>query len=245
MSTAASTAESTTASTASAAGLAPDPSATDPRPLWAPASAQMARLFDAVRPGRLEDPTPCAEFDVGALLSHVVGGTLRVARVGEGGGPGEADPDARVDSGVSGVPEEGWCEPYARACERFSAAWADDSKLDALVTVPWGTMPGRFALAGSVMEATAHSWDLAQALGRQDLLDPGLAGFALAVARRAVPEERGEGVPFGPALSAPEDADDYGKLAAWLGRGWDPATATGGPGSRTARMGGAPERDRG
>jgi uncharacterized protein (TIGR03086 family) len=209
---------------------AQDPSTSDPRPVHERASRQMASLFEAVRPGQLTDPTPCEGFDVGALLSHVVGGTLRIAQVGEGGGPGEPDPHAKVDSGVSGVPDDGWCEPYEQARGRFVAAWADDAKLDEPVTVPWGTMPGRFAVAGSVMEVVAHSWDLAQALGRQDLLDPALAGFALAVARQAVPEERGEGVPFGPPLPAPEGADDYGRLAAWLGRGWDPAPVAGQPG---------------
>jgi uncharacterized protein (TIGR03086 family) len=207
---------------ADTSAAAPDPS-TDPRPLYERAADQMASLFDAVRPGQLTGPTPCAEFDVGGLLSHVVGGTLRIAQVGEGGGPGDVDPEAKVDSGVSGVPEEGWREPYARARARFAAAWADDAKLDAPATVPWGTMPGRFALAGCVMEVVTHSWDLAQALGRQDLLDPGLGTFALGVARQAVPEERGEGVPFGPPVSVPEGADDYRRLAAWLGRGVDPA----------------------
>jgi uncharacterized protein (TIGR03086 family) len=197
---------------------APDPS-TDPRPVYERAAEQMAALFAAVQPRQLTDRTPCAAFDVGSLLSHVVGGTLRIARVGEGLGPGEPDPDAKVDSGVSGVPEEGWREPYAQARARFAAAWADDAKLDEPFTVPWGTMPGRFVLAGSVMEVVTHSWDLAQALGRQDLLDDALGTFALGVARQAVPEERGEGVPFGSPVSAPEGADDYGRLAAWLGRG--------------------------
>lgn len=211
-------------SDASSSAATPDPS-TDPRPVCERATDRMASLFAAVEPAQLTDPTPCAGFDVGALLSHVVGGTLRIAQVGEGGGTGEVDPEAKVDSGVSGVPEKGWREPYAQARARFAAAWADDAKLDTPVTVPWGTMPGRFALAGCVMEVVTHSWDLAQAIGRQDLLDPALGTFALGVARQAVPEERGECVPFGPPVSVPEDADDYARLAAWLGRGWDPDPA--------------------
>lgn len=202
----------------------------DPRPFFERAAGQTASLFDVVRPEDLGAPTPCPEFDVGGLLSHVVGGTLRIAQVGEGGGPGEVDPGAETDSGVSGVPERGWREPYARARERFAAAWADEAKLDAVVEVPWGKVPGRSGVAGSVMETVAHSWDLAQALGRQDLLDPALAEFALAVARRAVPEERGEGVPFGPPVQVPPDADDYARLAAWLGRTPDGAVRPGATG---------------
>ncbi|QPP07594.1 TIGR03086 family protein [Streptomyces bathyalis] len=208
--------------------------AMDPRPVYERAADQMTAVFAAVEPGALTRSTPCAGFDVGSLLSHVVGGTLRTAQAGEGGGYGEVDPDAKVDSGVAGVPDNGWREPYAQARERFTAAWADDAKLDAPVTMPWGTMPGRFAVAGCAMEIVTHSWDLAQALGRQDLLDPALATFALGVARQAVPEERGEDVPFGPPLSVPEDADDYSRLAAWLGREGNAASAgDGGPSGRS------------
>ncbi|SCK21797.1 TIGR03086 family protein [Streptomyces sp. WMMB 714] len=215
-------------SPAQGGGPAVDPAA-DPRPVFELAARQMASLFDAVRPAQLADPTPCPGFSVGALLSHVVGGTLRVAQVGEGGGPGEVDPDAEVDSGVSGVADDAWPAAYERARERFRAAWADDAKLDAVVTVPWGTMPGRFALAGSVMEVVTHAWDLAQALGRRAELDVGPAEFALAVAKRAVPAEtRGGEVPFGPPVRAPEGADAYDELAAWLGRSWTPAGSAGG-----------------
>jgi len=210
---------------------APAPSP-DPRPVYGRAADQMSALFASVRPGQLTRPTPCEALDVGSLLSHIVGGTHRIAQVGEGGGAAEVDPDSTVDSGVSGVPDDGWAAAYTEARERFEAAWADDAKLDEVVTVPWGSMPGRFALSGSVMEVVTHSWDLAQALGRSDELDDELARFALQIAKQAAPaERRGEDVPFGPALPAPEGADAYGELAAWLGRSWD----TGVQGSEDAR----------
>ena len=57
----------------------------DPRPLYERAADQFASLLKTVTPERLGDPTPCTEFDVRALLSHVVGGTHRIATIGEGG----------------------------------------------------------------------------------------------------------------------------------------------------------------
>lgn len=215
----------TPATSTSASSPAPP---ADPRPMYERAAGQMAELFASVRPGQLNRPTPCEALDVGSLLSHVVGGTHRIAQVGEGGGPEEVDPESGVDSGVSGVPDDGWPAAYAKAHERFTAAWADDAKLDAVVTVPWGSMPGRFALSGSVMEVVTHSWDLAQALGLSERLDEELAQFALGVARQAVPaERRGGDVPFGPPKSVPDGAGAYGELAAWLGRSWDVGGAEG------------------
>ncbi|HWM37544.1 MAG TPA: TIGR03086 family metal-binding protein [Streptomyces sp.] len=219
----------------------------DPRPLYERAAGQMAALFASVRPAQLADPTPCPDFSVGALLSHVVGGTHRIAQVGEGGGVAEVDPEAEVDSGVSGVADDRWPAAYAEARERFSAAWADDAKLDSPVTVPWGTMPGRFALAGCVMEVVTHSWDLAQALGRREELDEELAQFALGVARQAAPAEpRGGEVPFGPPVPVPEGADAYDELAAWLGRTWNPvdrADPARADGARAGRAGGSGSAD--
>ena len=39
----------------------------------APAADRVTRLLDAVTDDRLEEPTPCADTTVGALLSHLLG----------------------------------------------------------------------------------------------------------------------------------------------------------------------------
>ena len=185
----------------------------DPRPLFERATAQIAALIATVRAEQLERPTPCTEFDVRALLSHVVGATRRIAVVGEGGD------GLAVRPFVDGVPDDGWESAYEEARAATLKAWADDARLDARVTVPWGDVPGRMALSGYVMETVTHTWDLSEALGRPLELDPALAEFALGVARQAVQaERRGDGVPFGAVAPAAEGADAYGRLAAWLGR---------------------------
>lgn len=121
---------------------------------------------------------------------------------------------------VDGVPDDGWQAAYQAASARATAAWADDASLDAKVTVPWGTMPGRAALSGYVQEVVTHGWDLASATGQQTELDPELATWVLALARRILPPEpRGvAGIPFGPVVPVPDDAGVYARLAGWLGR---------------------------
>ena len=184
----------------------------DPRPQLAGAGEQLAKLIDSVRKEDLDRPTPCAEYDVRGLLAHVVDGMHRFAELGESGSEQTPQPDPD--------PEGGWTAAYAEARTRLAAAWADDGRLAVPMTVPWGTMPGGVVLCGTVMEQVTHTWDLARALGTgTGELDQDLAGFALGTAQQAVqPERRGEGVPFGPVREAPEGADTYGKLAAWLGR---------------------------
>jgi uncharacterized protein (TIGR03086 family) len=187
----------------------------DPRPLYRRAVAQTEIVVAAVSPAQLGLPTPCTEYDVRALLAHIVGGLTRTALVGEG------DPDALARPAVAeGVPDDGWPDAYRAAADRAFAAWADDARLDALVEVPWGKVPGRFALAGYIQEVLTHGWDLAQATGQPAEGDPELALWALATAKRILPPDiRGaEGVPFGPVVDAPAGAGPHTQLAAWLGR---------------------------
>jgi uncharacterized protein (TIGR03086 family) len=169
---------------------------------------------------RAADPSPrsscgpCDQYDVRALLSHTVGGLNRIAIVGEGG-------DAlTIPARADGVPDDGWLAAYQAAAARARAAWADDAKLDALVEVPWGKVPGRIAVSGYVQEITVHGWDLAKATGQPTELDPEIASWVLAVAQRILPPEPrgGEDIPFGPVVPVPPDASAYARLAAWLGR---------------------------
>jgi uncharacterized protein (TIGR03086 family) len=186
---------------------------TDPRPLYARATEQAAALLKTVQPGQLTGPTPCAEFDVRALLSHIVGGTLRIAVAGEGGDGLAVKPFAE------GVADDDWAAAYDEVRTRVLKAWESDERLTAPVRVPWGEVPGWAALSGYVMELVTHTWDLNEALGRPLELDPELSAFALATARRVLPEpQRDAGTPFDSVLDAPEGADVHEQLASWLGR---------------------------
>ncbi|TWV30333.1 TIGR03086 family protein [Streptomyces misionensis] len=188
---------------------------TDPRPVYTRATEQAAAVIAAVRPEDLTRPTPCAEFDVRALLSHVVGGTRRIAIVGEGGdGPA-------VEAVAEGVPDDGWPAAYDEVRVRVLKAWESDERMTTPVTVPWGeSLPGHAALSGYVMELVTHTWDLSEALGHPLPLDREPAEFALATARRVLPDSRprDERTPFGARREAPEGAGPYELLAAWLGR---------------------------
>ena len=185
----------------------------DPRPVHARALAQTESIVAAVGQDQLGLPTPCSEYDVRTLLSHMVGGQNRIATVGEGGDGLAVPPFA------DGVPDDGWLDAFRAAAARAASAWSDDAKLDALVEVPWGKIPGRFAIAGYVQEILTHGWDLARATGQPTERDPELALFALTGAKRILPPEtRGDDIPFGPVVPVPPETAPYAQLAAWLGR---------------------------
>jgi uncharacterized protein (TIGR03086 family) len=161
-------------------------------------------------------PTPCADYDVEHLVGHVLTGIRRAARVAGGG-----DPFGEAPIELPGT-DSPWGAQARVEAGAAVAAWAA-ADLDHEVTVPWGRVPGRAALAGYVQESVVHAWDLAVAALPHAVagLDPALAELAIGVARQAIPDEaRGEGAgfPFGPERPAPAGADAYTRLAALTGR---------------------------
>lgn len=161
-------------------------------------------------------PTPCADYDVEQLIGHVLTGIRRAARVAGGG-----DPFGEAPIELPGT-DSPWGAQARVEADAAVAAWTAVD-LDHEVTVPWGRVPGRAALAGYVQESAVHAWDLAVAAlpHAAASLDPTLAELAIGVARQAIPDEaRGEGAgfPFGPERPAPADADAYTRLAALTGR---------------------------
>ncbi|WP_354640162.1 TIGR03086 family metal-binding protein [Kitasatospora camelliae] len=184
----------------------------DPRPQYLRALDQLEKLFLQVTPEQLDRPTPCTEYDLRALLGHTLGGIHRVAYVGEGG----RGLDLPAQAGE--IADTAWPAALGRARQRVAAAWEEDEKLDRVVEVPWGYVPGRIALGGYVMEAVTHAWDIAQVVAPGAALDEELALSVLPVAEQVLPADQRDDVPFGPVQPAPADADAPTRLAAWLGR---------------------------
>jgi uncharacterized protein (TIGR03086 family) len=184
----------------------------DPRVPYRTALAWVRTLTDNVPASRLADPTPCTEYDVRALLGHLVATVDRLRVVGEGGDPNSMP---RV---VTGVPDDAWGDALSIAEDKATAVWADDARLDALVTVPWGRVPSRAAMWGYLREALVHGWDLAAATGQDVEADPVTARNALAETQRALPAEpRGGPIPFAAPVSPRNGAGPTERLANWCG----------------------------
>ncbi len=186
---------------------------TDPRPLYREALTWTTGLIENVREDQLTASTPCADFDVRTMLGHLVATVERARVIGEGGDP------ATVPLVVTDIPDEGYADAYRSAADRMWPVWTDDSRLDATVTAPWGTVPGRAAIWGYINETLVHGWDLAVATGQPSETRPELAEAMLAVAQRAIPAEpRGGHVPFADVVEPHPTAGPTERLVNWSGR---------------------------
>ncbi|MEH3155165.1 MAG: TIGR03086 family metal-binding protein [Gordonia paraffinivorans] len=184
------------------------PLATDPRPVYADAVAWVADLLHHVDPSRHADPTPCDELDVAALGGHLLGTANRAIAIAEG-----RDVLAVPAFGLPFDPEA-----YAAATSTAIARWADDALLDAMVAVPWGTVPGRGALWGYVNETLVHGWDLAVATGQPSEAPAGLAEATLPVARMFIGADIRDEAPFAAVVEPRSGAGPTERLANWSGR---------------------------
>jgi uncharacterized protein (TIGR03086 family) len=166
-----------------------------------------------VTPANFGLPTPCASWDVRALLNHMVGGTRYFADcVSTGTHPERAPVDFTTGDIVAS-----YDEGVALAIDAFAAPGAQER----MVTLPFGTLPVSVFIGIASTDAFSHGWDLARAAGQSTDLDSELAAELLERARASLPETfRGPDgrAPFGPIVDAPASATAADQLAAFLGR---------------------------
>jgi uncharacterized protein (TIGR03086 family) len=193
---------------------------TDPRPDFFVAARIACDTVDGVSPAQLADPTPCAEFDVRALLGHLVAVLRRIASVASGA------PAIGHAPLVTDVPDDGWASTARAALDDVRARWSDPEVLHREMRLPFGTLPGAATLASYTGELSTHTWDLAVATGQSPAWDERVLAGALAAIRSKLPTaERPAGVPFADAVPVPDDAPAIDRLVAWQGRDphWRPA----------------------
>ncbi|MGK5114734.1 TIGR03086 family metal-binding protein [Geodermatophilus sp. CPCC 205506] len=182
----------------------------DVRELFTAALEQAERVVARVGREQFALPTPCAEWNVQALLGHLLATVQRAERVA-GGQPASSVPQ------VLAVDTRGrWASRFEAATAKARHAWSRDTA-PADVPAPWGLVPGPVALSGFVLELVAHTHDLVVGTGSPEPLDDRLATAALRIAERLVPAALRGAAVADPVPAAP-GAADYARLAAFLGR---------------------------
>jgi len=192
---------------------------------------------DAVAPGALAYPTPCAEWDLGALLAHA-GDSAAVLReaIGSGRVPGEGPArgaqDAPAGRGLAArgaeSPED--IDPARRADP--AAAFRAQARLLLGACADGG--PRRVAIgaldlaaglvaATGAIELAVHGWDISAACGQGRPIPPPLARELLDVAVLVVNGATRPGL-FGAPVPVAPFACPGDRLVAMLGR-----TPPGGP----------------
>ena len=170
------------------------------------------RVVTNIPAGRWRARTPCPEWDVRGLVSHLVSGNLWAAELGTGGTM-ELVGD-RLDGDVLGA------EPaaaYAASARAASDAFHRPGALDAPCAVSYGPVPGSVYAGHRLIDVLIHGWDLATATGQDAAIDDDLVAACRQVAEPQIDMLRASGA-FGEGMPVPPGASTQARLLAMFGR---------------------------
>jgi uncharacterized protein (TIGR03086 family) len=166
-----------------------------------------------VRSDDLAHLTPCTEWDVRALVAHIVAGIWYFKALAAG------EPVEELMRGLSDLVGDDPFASYDQAARAGTAAWRGEGVLDRSYRLPMGERAGREALAIHQADLLIHGWDLAEATHQDGTMDPELAAFALETERWFVqPEMRGPKRAYAAALPDVAGGSDQDRLLALVGR---------------------------
>jgi uncharacterized protein (TIGR03086 family) len=167
-----------------------------------------------IRDDQWSRATPCAGWDVRALVAHMTSENIGFAAAARG---------ERADRSVwQAVPSDDPRAAYAASADDVVSAFAsavdefwlpriDESRL----------FPARRAISFHLLDYAVHAWDVAVSIGAPFAMGSALAAEVLDIAYREVPNGPRRLRPtagFRPARPEPESADPQDRLLAFLGR---------------------------
>src|SRR5438067_2249453 len=159
------------------------------------AAAAVTRIINAVRPEQLGLPTACTEWDVRAVINHLVQGNVRTMSWANGEQPPPESDYLADDFRVA----------FTESVRKVRVVLGRPDLAERMVEVPFGTVPGALLVHMRINEYIAHAWDIADATGQSTDIEPDLAEQALTGWRQRFGSmPRAPGGPFGPECRAPD-----------------------------------------
>jgi uncharacterized protein (TIGR03086 family) len=174
------------------------------------AGGRVAVLIENISEDGWSASTPCPEWRVGDLVTHLIAGNVKYTGIGRG------------DDFIPGVPHvtigDDPAATYRQTLSEMLAAWRSPGALDREITLP-RNQRGRAEVAAWIhlAETLGHGWDLASATGQEPCFDDDAVLACLEDCRRRMPAHRDQGSPFADAVSYAEGTPIQ-QLAAFLGR---------------------------
>jgi uncharacterized protein (TIGR03086 family) len=167
-----------------------------------------------VAPGELARPTPCADWDLEALLAHLASSMADLESAIRTGNldldPPEPDLPAGADPG-GGDPVEVLRD---RAANLLFACYAHHGP-GSFVIVGGLPLPAGIVACTGAVEIAVHGWDVSAARGRGGPIPPALASRMLRLSPLLVTGREGL---FGAPVQVPAQASPGDQLIAYLGR---------------------------
>ena len=171
----------------------------DPVGLFERAATNAVVLAEQVRPDQRHEPTPCTEWDVEALLDHMVGGTGYLLNA----------------LGLESAAGATYRAAVAQCVDTLGQPGALEGRCMSPAGFEWSIAE---AVAGTAMDQLVHTWDLAVAIGADRRLDPELAAACVAMFMPQMPDVGRAAGFVGAEVPVPADASAQDRLLGAMGR---------------------------
>lgn len=158
---------------------------------------------------QLAQASPCAEWDVRAVLDHMLGATWMFTLVNRGEAVGEEGDD------LVGTDPRG---ALANAAAANMASWRAPGAFDGDRAYPFGTFPAPAAALLNLEEVVVHTWDIAEGTGQDTTIEPAIAEIVCGFLGEIPLDAYREHGAFGSEVAVASDASVERRLLALLGR---------------------------
>ena len=172
------------------------------------ALTRFGELVHSVGAGQWHAPTPCTEWSVRQLVTHLVVEQLWVPPILAGRtvpDVGDAFDGDQLGADLVGA--------WDRASAASGAALAEPGALQRTVHLSYGDRPAEGYCAEMTSDLLVHSWDLARGISADETLDPSSWTSCTRSSHRTQTRWRSRGCSR-PPVDVPEDADPQTRLLA-------------------------------
>jgi uncharacterized protein (TIGR03086 family) len=184
--------------------------ANDPVALLRQGNEAFLDVLSNVTPEQLELPTINDDWDVRALINHVVQGNQWSVDLLRSDDPPRPSGDAIGDRSP--------VEAFVESSQAMVAALEQPGELGRVVRLPFGEMPVAGYCVMRFSDTVSHAWDLAKATGQSTDIAPELCELALAAVRPRLDSMDRTHTPFKAEVPVPADACAADRLAGYLGK---------------------------
>ncbi|WP_327296005.1 MULTISPECIES: TIGR03086 family metal-binding protein [unclassified Streptomyces] len=175
--------------------------------LLAAAAARALTVVRGIGDAQLADRTPCAEYDVHALVNHLIHVLVNFQALA-----------ARKDVDFSSEPEYvvgDWRRRFGEETAALVTAWAAPGAEDG--TAGAMNLPARTVGHMVLGDLTVHAWDLARATGQDFVPEPAVVDELSPALADMAPMARAGGV-FGEPVQVAAGASAFDRVLALTGR---------------------------
>jgi len=184
----------------------------DLRALYTKALTNYADAVQQIGDDQWHAPTPCTEWDVRALMNHIVGEQLWLPPLLEG--KTIAEVGTVFDGDVLGSDPVG---VWDKAADAAANAVNDVEDLQQVTHLSFGDFPAEEYLMQMLFDLHIHGWDLRSGIGADTALDEELTEFLFDWTEKTMAAYRAAGA-TAPPPPIPENATMQTKILALSGR---------------------------